>query len=86
MKLKKHCEILFRPMKNYFDKIFVEKSRSIKSSDYSNHTCVNNAYQNFCKFSQKVDSVTPIRTIIILSPIQNREKYYKKIQVIRQRE
>ena len=80
MKLKKHYEISFRPMKNYFDEIFVEKSRSIKFSDYSNHSCVNNAYQNICKFSQKVDSVTPIRTIIVLSPIQNRDKCYKKFK------
>ena len=80
MKLKKHYETSFRQMKNYFDEIFVEKSRSIKFPDYSNHTCVNDAYQNFCKFSQKVDSVTPIRTIIVLNPIQNHDKYYKKFK------
>ena len=29
------------------DEIFVDKLRSIKFPDYSSHTCVNNAYQEF---------------------------------------
>ena len=32
---------------NFSDDIFVEKLRSIKSPDYLNHTCVNDAYVNF---------------------------------------
>ena len=46
-------------MKNYSDKIFVDKLRSIKFPDYSNHTCVNHAYQDFItKFLSAVDSVS----------------------------
>ena len=34
-------------MKNFSDETFVEKLRLIKFPDYSNHTCVNNIYQDF---------------------------------------
>ena len=51
-------------MKNYSDQIFADKLRSIKFPDYSNHTCLNNAYQDFVtKFLSAVDSVSPIRTL-----------------------
>ena len=33
-----------------------------------------------CKFLQKVNPVAPIRTIRVLNPIQNRDKYYKKFK------
>ena len=49
-------------MKNY--EIFVDKLRSIKFSEYSNYTCVNNAYQDFVtKFLPGVDSLSPIRSL-----------------------
>ena len=41
--LKLNEEISFKSVKNYSDKNFVEKLT--KFPDYSNHTCVNNAYQ-----------------------------------------
>ena len=43
LKLNEYYEISFRSMKNYSDEIFVDKLRSIKFPDYSNHTCVNHA-------------------------------------------
>ena len=43
LKLNEHYEISFKSVKNYSDKNFMEKL--IKFPDYSNHTCVNNAYQ-----------------------------------------
>ena len=43
---------------------------------------MNDAYQNLVsKFLQKVDSVLPIRTIRVLNPIQNRDKYYQKLKL-----
>ena len=43
---------------------------------------MNGAYQNLVsKFLQKVDSVLPIRTIRVLNPIQNRDKYYQKLKL-----
>ena len=43
---------------------------------------MNDEYQNLvCKFLQKVDSVLPIRTIRVLNPIQNRDKYYQKLKL-----
>ena len=80
-------------MKNYSDETFVDKLRSIKFPDYSNHTCVNHAYQDFVtKFLSAVDSVLPIRTlrvksntkpwfdIDVLNSIQNRNKHYKNFK------
>ena len=80
-------------MKNYSDEIFVDKLRSMKFPDDSNHTCVNHAYQDFItKFLSAVDSVSPIRTlrvksntkpwfdIDVLNAIQNRDKLYKKFE------
>ena len=55
-------------MKNYSDKIFVDKLRSIKFPDYSNHTCVNHAYQDcITKFVSAVDSVSPVRILRVKS-------------------
>ena len=80
-------------MKNYSDKIFVDKLRSIKCPDYSNHTCVNHAYQDFItKFLSAVDSVSPVRILRVksntkswfnidtLNAIRNRDKHYKKFK------
>ena len=80
-------------MKNYSDETFVDKLRSIKFPDYSNHTCVNHAYQDFVtKFLSAVDSVLPIRTlrvksntkpwfdIDVLNSIRNRNKHYKNFK------
>ena len=33
--------------KNYADKTFVDKLRSGRFSDYSDHICVNDAYEDF---------------------------------------
>ena len=44
-------------MKNHSDEIYLEQLRSIKSSDYSNYTCVNDPYQDLAmKFLSVVDS------------------------------
>ena len=80
-------------MKNYSDEIFVDKLRSIKFPDYSSHTCVNHAYQDFItKFLSAVDSVSPIRAlrvqpntkpwfdIDVLNAIPNCDKDYKKFK------
>ena len=49
-------------MKNYLDEVFVDKLRSIYFFDYSNHTCVNDAYKDFVtKFLSAIDSISPIR-------------------------
>ena len=59
----------------------MEKLRSIKFPDYLNHTCVNDAYIKFVStFLQKNDSGAPIRAIVVLNPIKNRDKYYKKFK------
>ena len=43
---------------------------------------MNDAYQNLVsKFLQKADSVLTIRTIRVLNPIQNRDKYYQKLKL-----
>ena len=48
-------------MKDYPDGTFVEKLRSINFFHYSNHTCVNNTYQDFVtKFFSVVNSVARI--------------------------
>ena len=78
-------------MKNYSDEIFVDKLRSIKFPDYSHHTIVNHAFQDFVtKFLSAVDSVSPIRPlrvksntkprfdIDVINAIRNRDKHYKK--------
>ena len=45
-------------------KIFVDKLRLIKFPDYSNHACVNNAYQDFvAKFLSAAKFVSPIRIL-----------------------
>ena len=68
LKLNEHREISFRSMKNYSDEIFVDKLRSIKFPEYSNHTCVNDAYQDFVtKFLSAVDSLSPVRTLRLKS-------------------
>ena len=80
-------------MKNYSDEIFLDKLRSIKFPDYSNHTCVNHAHQDFItKFLSAVDFVSPIRTlrvkfnpkpwfdIYVLNAIRNSDKHYKKFK------
>ena len=74
-------------MKNHSDEIFVEQLRSIKFPDYSNYTCVNNAYPDFVTtFLSAIDFVAPIKTlriesnitpwfdIDVLNAIQNRDK------------
>ena len=54
LKLNEDYEISFWPTNGW----------STKFSDYSNHTCVNDAYQYFvAKFLSAVDSVAPIRTL-----------------------
>ena len=60
LKLNEHYEISFRPVKNYSNEITLDKLRSIKFPDYSNHTCVNEAYQDF---TTAVNSVVSIRTL-----------------------
>ena len=56
MKLNEHYKISFRSMKNDSDEIFEDKLRTIKQ--YSNHTCGNNAYQEFVtKFFPAVDFI-----------------------------
>ena len=78
-------------MKNYSDDFSVGKLRSIKFSDNSNHTWVNNPCQSFVtKFLSAADSVLPIRilrvksntkpgfNINVLNAIENRDKHYKK--------
>ena len=71
LKLNEHYEISFRSMKSYSDEIFKGKLRSIKFPDYSNHICVNDAYQDFfIKFLSTVDSVLPIRTLRVKSNIK----------------
>ena len=43
---------------------FVEQLKAIQFSDYSNYTCVNDAYQDFLtKFLSVIDFVAPIRTL-----------------------
>ena len=55
-------------MKNYSYEISVDKGRSIKFPDYSNHTCVNNAYPDFVtKLLSAVDSVSTIRILRVKS-------------------
>ena len=68
LKLNEHYEISFRSMKNFPDETFVDKLRSIRFPDYSNHTSVNHVYQDFVtKFLSAVDSVLPIRTLRVKS-------------------
>ena len=93
LKLNEHCEISIRSMKSYLDETFVEKLRAIKFPDYSNHTCVNDAYQDFVtKFLSVIDFVAPIRTLRVksntkpwfdtnvLNAIRNRDKHYRKVK------
>ena len=55
-------------MRNYLDEIFVQKLRSRKIPDYSNHTCMNEAYQvSVTKFVSAVNSVAPIRILRVKS-------------------
>ena len=61
LKLNEHCEISVRLMKNCSDEIFVKQVRAIKFLDYSNYTCVTDAYQEFVtKFLSVLDFVAPI--------------------------
>ena len=70
-----HSKSSSRSIKNYSDEISVEKLRSTEFPDYSNHNCVNNAYQDFAsKFLYAVDSVAPIRTIRVKS---NRKPWFE---------
>ena len=93
LKLNEHCEISLRSIKNYSDQIFVEQLRAIKFPEYSNYTCVNDAYQDFVtKFLFVIDFVAPIRTlrvksntklwfdIDVLNAIRKRDKHYKKFK------
>ena len=83
LKLNEHCEISTRSMKSYSDETFVEKLRAIKFPDYSNHTCVNDAYQDFVtKFLSVIDFVAPIRTLRVKSntKARNRDKHYRKVK------
>ena len=51
-------------MKNCSYEIFVEQLRATKLTDYSNYTCVNDAYQDILtKFLYVIDFVAPIRTL-----------------------
>ena len=64
IKLNERCEISFRSMKNYSDKIIMYKSRSIKFPDYSNHTYVNDAFEDIVtKFLYAIDPVSPFRNL-----------------------
>ena len=55
-------------MKNCSYEIFVEQLRAIRFTDYSNYTCVNDAYQDFVKkFLYVIDFVAPIRTLRVKS-------------------
>ena len=57
-------------MKNHSDEIFVEQLRLIKFPDYSNYTCVNNAYPDFVTtFLSAIDFAAPIKTLRIESNI-----------------
>ena len=71
----------------------MDKLRSIKFPAYSNHTCVNDAYQDFVtKFLSTADSFSPITTlrvkcnskpwfdIDVLNAIRNRDNHYKKFK------
>ena len=94
LKPNEHHKVSFRSMKNYSDETFVDKLKSIKFPDYSDHTFVNYAYQDFVtNFLSAVDSVSPIRTsrvksntkpwfdIDVLNVIQNHDKHYKKFKL-----
>ena len=93
LKLNEHYEISFRSMKNYSYETFVDKLRSVKFPDYSNHICVNHVYQDFVtNLLSAVHIVTPIKTlrvksntepriyIDVLNAIPNCEKHYKKFK------
>ena len=68
LKLNKHYKISFGSMKNYSDENLVDKLGSTKLPDYSNCTCVSDAYQDFVtNFFSAVDSVSPIRTLRVKS-------------------
>ena len=80
-------------MKHYSDEIFVDKLRPVKFPNYSNHTCVDEVYQDFVtEFLSAVDSVSPTRTsrvksntkpwfdIGVLNAFWNRDKHYKKFK------
>ena len=71
-------------------KTFVDKLRATQFPEYSNHTCVYDAYQVFViKFLSTVDSVVPIHSfgvksntnpwfdIDVLNAIGNRDNQYK---------
>ena len=91
LKLNEHFEISIRSMKYCSDEILVDKLRSTKFPDYSNHTYENDVYKGFVtKFSSPVDS--PIRTlrvksntkpwfyIDVLNATRNCDKLYKKYE------
>ena len=68
LKLNEHCKISIRSIINFSDKIFVEQLRATKFPDYSNYTCVNDAYQDFVtKFLSVISFVTPIETLKVKS-------------------
>ena len=71
----------------------MEKLESVKFSDYSNYTCVNDAYQDFgVKFLFVIDFVAQVRTlrakyntkpwfdVNVLDVIWNHDKRYKKFK------
>ena len=62
-------------MKNYLDEIFVEKLRAINFPDYSNYTCVNDAYQDFItKFLSVINFVASIRTLRVKSNTKSNQR------------
>ena len=64
LKSNENYEISLMSMKNHSYEIFVEELISVKYPDYSNHTCVNDAYQDFAtKSLSVVNFVVPIRTL-----------------------
>ena len=68
LKLNEHYEISIRSIKNSSDEIFVEQLRARKFPDYSNYTCVNNAYLDFVtKFLSVINFVAPIKTLRVES-------------------
>ena len=74
-KLNEHYEISYTLTKNYSYEIFVQKIRSINFADYSNHTGVNNVYQELVpKFLSAIFS--PIRTLRVKS---NTKRWFKKV-------
>ena len=83
MKPNEHYEIAKRSMKNYSEGIFAEQLRTIKFLDYSNYTCVNNAYKDFVtKFLSVINFVAPIRTLRILTGKKHRQIKLQRLEKV----